>query len=161
MTSCEKVVHMWMMSGKEEIFVYCRLYHKHWNVWKTMFCVTCWTVTGWIHHDWNIVLTEVHCTIKLKLFYWRNSCLKSNMILYLTLDVLCEILVRFLKKLWYWWESSSSGGSDKVTWYWLVLLWFILFILIPWSPFTGIIHGYRKVREWELGSVKPSHSLHR
>lgn len=135
-TSCKMYYPWWLPVRRwyvcewrletEEIFIYCRLYHIHWSAWEIMFCVTCWTVTVWTYHDWNIVLTEVICTIKLKLFYWRNRCLKSNMILKPTLDVLCEVLVLFLKKLRCWRESSSSGGFDKVTWYWLVLLWFDL-----------------------------------
>ena len=78
-------------------------------------------MTGWIHHDWNIVLTEVHCPITLKLFYWWNRCLKSNMILKLTLDVLYEMSVLFLKKLrcwrgssifwWIWWSDLVLVGA--------------------------------------------------
>lgn len=92
---------------------------------KIMFSVTWWTVRDWIRHDWNIVLTEVHSPIKIKLFYWRNRCLKSNMILKLALDVLCEMFVLFLKKLRCW------RGSSIFWWIWwsdlvlVALLWWV------------------------------------
>jgi hypothetical protein len=123
MTSCEEVVypHMWMLSGNRRNF-HVVGYTTYTEVpEKIMFCVTCWKTTGWIHHDWNRVVAEVYWPIKLKLFYQRNRCLKSNMILKLILVVLCKMFVLFLKKLrcwqgscifwWIWWSDLLLVGA--------------------------------------------------